>query len=118
MSLVPSERGITTLAPRVVAKIAARAAGEVAQVFGLSRTLAGHTLGTERVRADADLDGQVAVLRLDIGAGFPAPLIQLTRAVREHVTNKVETLCGVHLDHIDVTVAELRHPRAERKRVT
>lgn len=117
MSLVPAERGITTLAPRVVEKIAARAAGEVEQVFGLSRTLAGRSLGAQRVRVDADLDGHVAVLRLDLGAGFPAPLIPLTRMVREHVTNTVQTLCGLHVDHIDVTVAELRHPSAERKRV-
>ena len=109
---------MTTLAPRVVEKIAARAAGEVEHVFGLSRTLAGRTLGAERVRADADLDGHVAVLRIEFGAGFPAPLLPLTRAVREHVTDKVQTLCGLHVDHIDVTVAELRHPRAERKRVT
>lgn len=117
MSLVPAERGITTLAPRVVEKVAAHAAGEVAQVFGLSRTLAGRTLGAERVRAEADLDGHVAVLRLDLGAGFPAPLIPLTRTVREHVTNTVQTLCGLHVDHIDVTIAALRHPDVERKRV-
>jgi uncharacterized alkaline shock family protein YloU len=118
VSLVPAERGITTLAPRVVEKIAARAAGEVAQVFGLSRTLAGHTLGAERVRADAELDGHVAVLRLDLSVAFPAPLIPLTRTVREHVTNTVQTLCGLHVDHIDLTVAALRHPSAEHKRVT
>jgi len=111
------ERGATVIAARVIEKTAAHAAGELDQVYGLSRRMMGVSVGAEHVRADAQVDGQVASLRLQLGAAFPAPLVTLTRQVRDHVTTKVQQLCGVRVDHIDITVAALRHPSVERRRV-
>lgn len=111
------ERGATVLAARVIEKTAAHAAAEIDEVYGLSRSMVGVSVGTEQVRADAQLDGQIASVRLQLGAAFPTPLVTLTRQVREHVTTQVQRLCGVRVDHIDITVAALRHPNAERRRV-
>jgi len=115
--LPAAERGTTTLAPRVVEKIAAQAATEIGQVSGLARRIAGRTVGAERVRAEASLDGQVATVRLQIAVGFPAPLAGLTRQVRQHVTDQVQRMSGVRVDHIDITVAALRAASGGRRRV-
>lgn len=111
------ERGVTVLAPRVVEKIAAQAAGEIEQVFGLPRRLAAHEGGPRQVRADAELDGQIAAVRLQIAAAFPGRLVPLTRQVREHVIARIQTLCGLRVDHVDITVAALRRDGDQRRRV-
>ncbi len=111
------ERGATVIAARVIEKTAAHAAAQLDQVYGLSRRMVGVSVGAEHVRADAEVDGQVVSLRVQLGAAFPTPLVTLTREVREHVTAQVQQLCGVRVDHIDITVAALRHPSVERRRV-
>jgi uncharacterized alkaline shock family protein YloU len=112
----PAERGRTVLAPGVVEKIAAQAALEIGDISGLRRRVAGRMVSDERVRAEADLDGQVAAVRLQLAVAFPAPLLQLTREVRQHVTTRIQTLCGLRVDHVDITVAALRS-RGSRRRV-
>jgi uncharacterized alkaline shock family protein YloU len=116
MSVEQDGRGRTMLAPLVVEKIAAQAALEIGDISGLRRRVAGRIVSDERVRAEADLDGQVAVLRLQLAVAFPAPVLQLTREVRQHVTTRVQTLCGLRVDHVDITVAALRG-RGSRGRV-
>ena len=112
----PADRGVTTIADRVVEKIAAAAAAEVPHVVGLRRRLVGRDFGTAAVRAGAQLDGSVGVLTLDLGVEYPAPVRATTRQVRAHVLERVESLCAVRLDHVDITVAMLRRPEASTKR--
>jgi uncharacterized alkaline shock family protein YloU len=112
----PAERGRTVLAPGVVEKIAAQAALEIGDISGLRRRVAGRMVSDERVRAEADLDGQVVAVRLQLAVAFPAPLLQLTREVRQHVTTRIQALCGLRVDHVDITVAALRG-RGSRRRV-
>lgn len=111
------QRGTTTLADKVVEKIAARAAVDVAHAGGLSRRVAGHDFGTPSVRANAEIDGHVASLQLELAVEYPASARATTRGVREHVTERVATLCDLTVDHIDITVAILRRADTERKRV-
>ncbi len=116
-ALDPGERGTTTLADKVIEKIAARAAVDVTHALGLSRRLAGRDFGTPTVRAQARVDGQVAYLSLALAVEYPASARATTREVRAHVSNRVATLCGLDVDHIDITVAVLRRPNADRRRV-
>ena len=111
------ERGTTTLADVVVEKIAAAAAGEVPRVGGLRRHLAGRAVGRSQVRADVDLDGAVAALRLELAVEFPAPVRPVTREVRRHVVARVLELCDVTVDHVDITVADLPLPPTDLRRV-
>lgn len=114
---VPAEeRGRTTIADRVVAKVAAQAATEVEHAAGLRRSLVGRNLGTPRVRADVDVDGRVAAVELDLAVDYPSPVRQVTRDVRRHVTERVGTLCGMQVDHVDITVAALRRPPVDEER--
>ncbi|MHA3705100.1 Asp23/Gls24 family envelope stress response protein [Jatrophihabitans sp. YIM 134969] len=111
------QRGTTTLADAVVEKIAATAATEVDGAQGLRRHLAGRAVGSPAVRADVDLDGSVAALRLQIAVEFPKPVRTVTRDVRAHVVARVRELCDVTVDHVDITVAALPRPEQESRRV-
>lgn len=112
-----ADRGRTSIADRVVAKVAAQAATEVDHADGLRRSIAGRSLGSPRVRASADVDGHVATLSLDLAVDYPSPVRQVTRAVRRHVAERVATLCGMQVDHVDITVAALRRAPVETRRV-
>ncbi|SFK47603.1 Uncharacterized conserved protein YloU, alkaline shock protein (Asp23) family [Streptosporangium canum] len=107
---VPAERrGKTDIPERVVSRIAARAAREVARVREV-RERGPLTFG-ERTRAT--LDGDLTVLRLDVSVEYPAPLRQVTEAVRRHVADRVSVLTGLHIDHIDIDVTGVVPPRGE-----
>lgn len=106
----PGERGSTSLADKVIEKIASRAAVDVAHAGGVRRRVAGRSVGRPGVKTSAQRDGQVTALRLEVEVEYPASARQTTRAVREHVTERVGTLCGLQVDHVDITVAMLRRP--------
>lgn len=113
----PANRGVTTLADRVVEKIAARAAGEVPHCTGVPRSVAGITTGRSAVQADAVIDGSVARLSLRLGIEYPAPVTTTTRQVRGHVIEAVQRMCDVKVDHLDITVAAVARPDRKEKRV-
>ncbi len=112
----PDSRGTTTLADRVVEKIAARAASEVDHCTGIPRTIAGIGTGTTAVQVDAISDGAITGLTLRLGIEYPAPITSTTRRIRGHVSNVVQQLCGLRVDHIDITVAALARPARTEKR--
>ena len=115
--LPPEERGTTTVADVVVERTAAEVAREVGAATGLRRHLAGRAIGSPVVRAHADVDGGVTSLRLDLGVEFPAPVRQVTRAVRTQVVDRVSQWCGMRVDHVDITVAALPRPTVDERRV-
>ncbi|MDQ2845431.1 MAG: Asp23/Gls24 family envelope stress response protein [Actinomycetota bacterium] len=110
-------RGKTTLADRVVEKIAARAAAEVPHCLGLHRRVVGITTGRTAVTADAVTDGAITGLSLSVAIAYPAPIISTTRQVRTHVRHRVENLCGLTVDHVDITVADVIRPERKEQRV-
>jgi uncharacterized alkaline shock family protein YloU len=112
-----STRGRTILADRVVQKIAARAALEVPGCLGFSRTIIGIDTRRSAVTATAVTDGSITGLTLSIAVAYPAPITTTTRAVRTHVQQRVETLCDLSVDHIDITVAALPRPHRKEARV-
>ena len=116
-SVEMDDRGTTTLADRVVEKIAARAATDVPHALGLTRRAVGREFGRPSVRAHAQIDGDVASLQLELAVQYPASARATTRGVREHVADRVTMLCGLTVDHIDITVAVLRRVDQGRKRV-
>lgn len=103
----PAERGTTTLATRVVEKIAAAAAREVPHCLGAHVRIAGIDTGRTAVKADAIVDGRLAGIDLAVAIRYPLPLVAATREVRRHVRDRVSALCGVTVDHVDLTVTEL-----------
>ncbi len=112
---VPEQRGRTTIADRVVAQVAARAVTEVAQTGGAARQLIGFTLGRQTgqgpARVSARVDGNLAMIEMRLTLAYPAPVRSLTREVRRHVMERVASLTGIEVRHVDIEVARLLRGR-------
>ena len=113
----PAVRGRTMVLDRVVEKTAAAAAAEVNHVDGSGRGAVGQLLGSiPTVGVRAAIDGHLCQLRLDVEIDYPAPLRQVTRRLREHVTERVGQLCAITVTDCDIHVVALRqHTRPERR---
>jgi uncharacterized alkaline shock family protein YloU len=106
-----AERGSLRIADRVIARIAAHAAGEV--LSGVP--------GAELVPRAASAHASVSVrknsarLRLTLELGYPADLGAVSATVRRHVTRKVEALTGMAVPEVSVEIERL-HAAASRGR--
>jgi len=111
----PGQRGQTTIADRVVARMAAQAAAEVGQTGGAARQLAGITIGRQAgegtARVSARIDGHLAMIQMRLSLAYPAPVRALTREVRRHVTERVTGLTGLEVRRVDIEVARLLRGR-------
>ena len=112
---VPGQRGRTVIADRVVAQIATRAVAEVGQTGGAARQLIGFTVGRQtgegRARVSVRVNGNLAMIEMRLSLAYPAPVRSLTREVRRHVMERVTTLTGIEVRHVDIVVARLLRGR-------
>ena len=112
----PAERGATTVADRVVAAVAGRAAAEVPGVGGAARRVLGvavDTAGPDRVpHVDVTVAGETVALDIRLSVAYPAPVRAVTEQVRRHVAERVETLVGKKVGVVDITVVALPLPEA------
>jgi uncharacterized alkaline shock family protein YloU len=112
---VPEQRGRTTIADRVVARVATRAVAEVAQTGGAARQLIGITLGRQSgqgpARVSARVDGNLAMIEMRLTLAYSAPVRSLSREVRRHVMERVASLTGIEVRHVDIEVASLLRGR-------
>lgn len=119
-----ADRGHTRIAERVIEKIAARAATDVERTGGAARQVLGVAVGRAGpagpARAEAMVDGDVTSVRVALSVRWPAPVREVGRQVRAHVTEQVTTLTGLTVAEVDVDVTELLSParvEAARRRV-
>ena len=109
------QRGRTTIADRVVARVAARAVTEVELTGGVARQLMGITIGRRTgagsAHVDARVDGHLAMIEVRLSLAYPAPVRAVTREVRSHVIERVTTLTGLEVRHVDIEVADLLRGR-------
>jgi uncharacterized alkaline shock family protein YloU len=110
-------RGRTSVADAVIEKIAAQAALEVPNCVGLKRRIAGISIGGKTVGADAVTEGSITGLHLSVGITYPAPITMTTREIRRHVQLRIQTLCGLKVDHVDITVGEVGRLDEPERRV-
>lgn len=119
----PGSRGRTRISDRVVEKIAARAVAEVDRATGTPRHLLGVRLGSTGsdtpARVDADVDGGIVTVAVTMAVQWPAPIRTVTRQVRAHVTERLETLTGLQVAQVDIDVPTLlTHTDDENRRVS
>ncbi|HLU44372.1 MAG TPA: Asp23/Gls24 family envelope stress response protein [Natronosporangium sp.] len=111
MTVDVADRGRTTIADRVVSKIAARAAAEVERTGGASRRLLGITIGrppeTAPPRVTVHLDGEVALVHVAMSVAWPAPVRQVAQQVRDQVAAQVQQQTGLTVAEVDVSVTAL-----------
>ena len=105
-------RGTLTVPASVVAKIAAQAAAELPTVGAASGGVLG--LGarrdfTDRPRAEAELYGNTAVISVNLGITYPAPLRTTTEEIRAYIARRVGGLTGFDVGQVDLRISWL-HP--------
>lgn len=111
-SRLRTDRGITTIAPAVVERIAGRAATEIDGVgvvapVGLRRLFSSAPAPDTPADADARVGLERASVALTISVKYPAPVRSTSAQVRQIVTERVRQFTGLEVSWIDVTVAQL-----------
>jgi len=95
--------------------VAARAVTEVELTGGVTRQLMGITIGRRTgagsAHVDARVDGHLAMIEVRLSLAYPAPVRAVTREVRSHVIERVTTLTGLEVRHVDIEVAGLLRGR-------
>jgi uncharacterized alkaline shock family protein YloU len=87
------ERGRTTVADRVIDRIAEQAALEDVDVVS--------------AKANARVTGQTTVVEIGLGLRYPTPVAAATERVRSHLMTRVQELSGLSMSRVDVAVTEL-----------
>ncbi|HEY4458969.1 MAG TPA: Asp23/Gls24 family envelope stress response protein [Pseudonocardiaceae bacterium] len=103
----PEERGATTIAQRVVERLAAHAIGELPDVGGSAKRtflLAG---SDDVAQVSATISGHRAALDVRISVVYPASVGATTEAVRAHLMCRVEEFTGIRVHRVNVTVTAL-----------
>lgn len=103
--------GRTTLADRVVVRVAQYAAAQVSTVVrgGLGET------GLPRV--EVQLAGHRARVRVRVASTWPEPAADVAMRVRDAVRDALDRLVGVRTDDLVVTVTAVQPPRPADRRV-
>lgn len=104
-----TELGVTTVAPLVCEKIAARAAAEIEGVetvqTGLSRLVPWSA--TPAAGATADVRGHTVSVALTITVRYPLPVAHTARQVRERITRRLGELAGLEVRDVTIDVGDL-----------
>lgn len=117
-----TERGATSIADGVVAKIASLAVREVDGVAGVGGAISGavgQVVGRIRGREHAtsgvgvEVGTSQAAIDVTLRVSYPVPIPQVTSQVRENVIDRIETLCGLEVVEVNIAVIGLEFPGEE-----
>lgn len=110
------EHGRTTIAESVVAKIAALAAQEVSGVDSLGGALSGAIAGVVgRVRGSehktagvgVEVGAKQAAVDLTMKVRYPFPIHEVADAVRQNVTDRIESMTGLEVVEVNIAITDL-----------
>ena len=120
-----TERGNTTIADSVVSKIAGIAAQEVDGIrmgSGASQTasnllgsITGGSGGSQTQGVSVEVGQEEAALDLTLTAEYGKSIPQLAEAVRRNVSNRVESLVGLRVTEVNITVQNVFFPQMEQE---
>ena len=120
-----TERGNTTIADSVVSKIAGIAAQEVDGIrmgSGASQTasnllgsITGSGGGSQTQGVSVEVGQEEAAIDLTLTAEYGKSIPQLSEAVRRNVANRVESLVGLRVTEVNITVQNVFFPQAEEE---
>jgi len=114
-----NELGVISIRDSVVAKLAAQAAVEIPDAGAAAPRLLGRSLSgagglgvratslTGLPKATAEVDGSIALIRLEISVRWPASVPAVTAAVRDHVRTRLGELTGLHVPEVAIDVSDL-----------
>jgi uncharacterized alkaline shock family protein YloU len=112
-----TERGVTTIASSVVAKIAALAAQEIPGVQAMGKSMS-RTFGAIRSKVpggsaassqgvSVEVGERQAAVDIDIVAYYGQSIIETATAIRENVIDRVESMTGLEVVEVNVAVDDL-----------
>jgi uncharacterized alkaline shock family protein YloU len=120
-----TERGNTSIADSVVSKIAGIAAQEVDGIrmgSGASQTasnllgsITGGGSSSQTQGVSVEVGQEEAALDLTLTAEYGKSIPQLAEAVRRNVSNRVESLVGLRVTEVNITVQNIFFPEQERE---
>lgn len=121
-----TDRGNTTIADSVVSKIAGLSAQEVDGIrmgSGASQTasnLLGSITGSggsssQTQGVTVEVGQEEAAVDLTLTAEYGKSIPQLAEAVRRNVSNRVESLVGLRVTEVNVTVQNIFFPQQEQE---
>lgn len=111
-----TERGTTTIAESVVAKIASLAAREVDGVDSLGGVLSGAIAGVVgRIRGDehktsgvgVEVGTKQAAVDISLTVTYPASIHEVAEAVRQNVITRIEAMTGLEVVEVNIAVTDL-----------
>lgn len=110
--------GRLTIADRVIEKIAGQAADEVDRAGGSIRRVLGVPLGGPSAgppRVHASIDGDAAMVSIDLSVTWPAPVREVATQVRQRISDRLAELAGVRRTQVDIRVVSLVDPVPQRR---
>ncbi|MBA3617351.1 MAG: Asp23/Gls24 family envelope stress response protein [Rubrobacter sp.] len=122
-----TDRGNTTIADSVVSKIAGISAQEVDGIrmgSGASQTASnllgsitgGGGSGSQTQGVTVEVGQEEAAVDLTLTAEYGKSIPQLAEAVRRNVSNRIESLVGLRVTEVNVTVQNIFFPQQEQER--
>ena len=119
-SPLQTERGSTSISDSVVSKIAGIAAQEVDGIrmgSGASQAVGGIlgsiTGGSQTQGVSVEVGQEEAALDLTLTTAYGRSIPQLSEAVRRNVINRVESLVGLRVTEVNITVSNVFFPEQE-----
>lgn len=114
-----SERGRLVISPRAVQRIAAAAAAEVDAAGGSVSRVFGQALGSAdpdaRPQVKATVSGDLVTAEVSMSVPWPCPVSDVADRVRQRVQQQLQTLAGLRVGHVDITVTALPQGRRRRR---
>ena len=125
-SPLQTERGSTSISDSVVSKIAGIASQEVdgirmgsggsQAVSGLLGSITGgSSSGSQTQGVSVEVGQEEAALDLTLTAEYGKSIPQLAEAVRRNVSNRVESLVGLRVTEVNITVQNIFFPQQEQE---
>ena len=122
-SPLQTERGATSISDSVVSKIAGIASQEVdgirmgsggsQAVSGIIGSITGGGSGSQTQGVSVEVGQEEAAIDLTLTAEYGKSIPQLAEAVRRNVANRVESLVGLRVTEINITVSNIFFPQQE-----
>jgi uncharacterized alkaline shock family protein YloU len=121
-SPLQTERGSTSISDSVVSKIAGIASQEVdgvrmgsggsQAVSGILGSITGGG-GSQTQGVSVEVGQEEAAIDLTLTAEYGKSIPQLAEAVRRNVANRVESLVGLRVNEVNITVSNIFFPQQE-----
>ncbi|WP_234347822.1 Asp23/Gls24 family envelope stress response protein [Streptomyces specialis] len=112
VAVPPADRGVTRIAERVVAKLAAQAAREALRGDADASAPRHRGAGPQATAVisrppGGDGTGGLARVRVAVELGYPSDIGAQCRSIRRHITEKVRELAGMETSDVLVAVERL-----------